>query len=401
MARNSSGNYTLPAGNPVVTGTSIDTSWANGTMNDIANALTDSLDRTGKGGMLAPLPFVDGSVVAPAVSFTTEPGSGLYRAGSSDVRIAVIGTDSVTFKPGKLGVGVVPANTFDVSSAGATTVTVQGGAASTVLLGMGDAADPDAGAIAYDNTTNRMGIRVGGLADAITIDGLNVSFAGDLTVVGISDLATVDISGGAIDGTVIGGSTAAAGSFTTINASGLTAVEELKVESSADPEITLTDTGTWDASIRVDGANGALVFENAKNTERMRIDSSGNVGIGEPPLATGNSATNKTLYIANTDTAALSLDSTATGRRYTLLSWTDGSLNVRDEDDLSFRFSILANGNITTGGSSGARWCAGNGSPEGVVTARRGSFYSRFDGGAGTCFYVKESGDGNTGWVAK
>ena len=44
---------------------------------------------------------------------------------------------------------------------------------------------------------------------------------------------------------------------------------------------------------------------------------------------------------------------------------------------------------------------AGTGSPEGVVTANKGSTYRRFDGGAGTCFYVKESGTGNTGWVAK
>lgn len=44
---------------------------------------------------------------------------------------------------------------------------------------------------------------------------------------------------------------------------------------------------------------------------------------------------------------------------------------------------------------------AGSGSPEGVVTADIGSTYRRTNGGAGTSFYVKESGAGNTGWVAK
>lgn len=39
--------------------------------------------------------------------------------------------------------------------------------------------------------------------------------------------------------------------------------------------------------------------------------------------------------------------------------------------------------------------------PEGVVTAVVGSIYMRSNGGAGTTFYVKESGTGNTGWVAK
>ena len=44
---------------------------------------------------------------------------------------------------------------------------------------------------------------------------------------------------------------------------------------------------------------------------------------------------------------------------------------------------------------------AGGGSPEGVVTANPGSIYLRRSGAAGTSFYVKETGTGNTGWVAK
>jgi len=43
----------------------------------------------------------------------------------------------------------------------------------------------------------------------------------------------------------------------------------------------------------------------------------------------------------------------------------------------------------------------GTGSPEGVVTANVGSQFMRTDGGANTTLYVKESGTGNTGWVAK
>lgn len=43
----------------------------------------------------------------------------------------------------------------------------------------------------------------------------------------------------------------------------------------------------------------------------------------------------------------------------------------------------------------------GAGTPEGVVSAPVGSTFRRTDGGAGTTFYVKETGTGNTGWVAK
>ena len=44
---------------------------------------------------------------------------------------------------------------------------------------------------------------------------------------------------------------------------------------------------------------------------------------------------------------------------------------------------------------------SGTGTPEGAVTAPVGTVYTREDGGAATTFYVKESGTGNTGWVAK
>lgn len=42
----------------------------------------------------------------------------------------------------------------------------------------------------------------------------------------------------------------------------------------------------------------------------------------------------------------------------------------------------------------------GSGSPEGVISADVSSTWRRTDGGASTTFYVKESGSGNTGWVA-
>lgn len=50
---------------------------------------------------------------------------------------------------------------------------------------------------------------------------------------------------------------------------------------------------------------------------------------------------------------------------------------------------------------NGARIITGNGSPENVVTAVVGSLFLRRDGGVSTTLYVKESGVGNTGWVAK
>lgn len=51
--------------------------------------------------------------------------------------------------------------------------------------------------------------------------------------------------------------------------------------------------------------------------------------------------------------------------------------------------------------STGAHVLTGTASPEGAVTAPVGSIFLRQDGGANTSIYVKESGAGNTGWVAK
>lgn len=51
--------------------------------------------------------------------------------------------------------------------------------------------------------------------------------------------------------------------------------------------------------------------------------------------------------------------------------------------------------------SAGPTWTTGKGSPEGVVVAPIGSLYTRLDGSTSTTLYVKESGTGNAGWVAK
>lgn len=50
---------------------------------------------------------------------------------------------------------------------------------------------------------------------------------------------------------------------------------------------------------------------------------------------------------------------------------------------------------------SGGIVLRGTGSPEGVVSADIGVMYQREDGGANTSLYVKESGSGSIGWVAK
>jgi len=73
-------------------------------------------------------------------------------------------------------------------------------------------------------------------------------------------------------------------------------------------------------------------------------------------------------------------------------NWSVYSASTRD--------SVFV-GPLRSGSGTGPKWSSGTGIPEGVVTAPVGSLFSRTDGGALTSLYVKETGVGNTGWVAK
>lgn len=98
MPRNAAGAYTLPPTvNPVVTDTLITTNWGNTTLADIQLALTDSLDRNGRGGMLAPFKLSDGSVAAPGIAFTNESTTGFARTGTGQMSTSVQGTEVMRF----------------------------------------------------------------------------------------------------------------------------------------------------------------------------------------------------------------------------------------------------------------------------------------------------------------
>lgn len=150
MSRDSSGNYTLPSAyNPVVEGTEIEPAWANTTLDDIAAAMTDSLSRSGKGGMLVAFKVPNGSVAAPGYAFNAEPSTGMYRAGTGDVRISLSGVDGLVVTaallstPGGFSAGGNVSVTGTLGITGATTlssVTVSGAAVFNGNTTIGDAA---------------------------------------------------------------------------------------------------------------------------------------------------------------------------------------------------------------------------------------------------------------------
>jgi hypothetical protein len=87
MSRNGSGTYNLPAGNPVVTGTTITSSWANNTLSDIANALTGSIASDGQTPMSANLNMSNNRIIslADAVATTDAVSVNFLQTGTYSV----------------------------------------------------------------------------------------------------------------------------------------------------------------------------------------------------------------------------------------------------------------------------------------------------------------------------
>jgi hypothetical protein len=106
MPRNGSGTYNLPAGNPVVGGTTIASGWANTTLSDLASALTGSVSTDGQSAMTAPLLLSAGSVSLPSLSRTGDPNTGLFFPAADQVALAAGGVQKVTLDSTRLSVGL-------------------------------------------------------------------------------------------------------------------------------------------------------------------------------------------------------------------------------------------------------------------------------------------------------
>ena len=120
----SGGVYTLPSGNPVVTGTTISSSWANTTLSDIATALSTCVLKDGTQTITANIPMSN-------FKFT-----GLAAGSSTQDSATIGGTETLTSKTLTAPTITNPANTKQALTDGATiNWDASSGAVATVTLG--------------------------------------------------------------------------------------------------------------------------------------------------------------------------------------------------------------------------------------------------------------------------
>lgn len=182
MPRNGAGTYTLPAGNPVVTGTVIESSWANTTLADLAAEMTNSLARNGAGGMTGPFKLFDGVESAPGLGFTLEPSSGFYRIGSGNTAFSILGTKVLEMLSTGITIpkDLIVGEDLNVTSGAVIggTLSLSDGAAATPSLTF--VSNPDTGL--YTNAAGALGIATAGVERVVVSDAGDVSFTGVVSV---------------------------------------------------------------------------------------------------------------------------------------------------------------------------------------------------------------------------
>ena len=271
-------------------------------------------------------------------------------------------------------------NTFDVDSDNGTGVlqlkTTTGGSANTVTLtntvasgdvtlSLPDATDTLAGIAATQSLTNKT---LAGAALTGTLALTTVSCTGAWTDLG--EVTTVDINGGTIDGTAIGGAVAAAGAFTTIAAS-------QDVTIAAGKDLILTK-GAGEIKINAATSGGIIIKPTSVTTSFLTISSIAQTQATTISYPDVNAATDTlvTLGVANVFSGA---------NTFASITGNDASLGIAGTPGSTGAGGIVAftggagdgagnaGGALTTVTGAGAAHTTGTGGASGAFTVASGA----------------------------
>jgi hypothetical protein len=232
----SSGTYTLPAGNPVVTGTTITSTWANTTFSDVATALTNSVPTDGSAPMVGALQMgnnkitgvTDGTASSdvatvnqisnPTITGGTIDGAPIGAANPKNGAFLALTANSAAFSGTSTAPTVTPST--DSSTKIATTAFVQ--SAITAV---------SSGVTSFNTRSGAVTLSSGDVTTALGYTPYNASGATVVTTSNISSYAPTVSGSGAYGTWGISISGNAATATTATNATGLTGSPNITVNS--------------------------------------------------------------------------------------------------------------------------------------------------------------------------
>lgn len=288
MAYNGSGTFNLVAGNPVTSGTTISSSWANNTFTDIAtNGLSKCLTRDGQAAMTGILLVTDGTVSAPGVAFNAESATGLYRPTSSTLGITVQGVavgNFTTTGHSVYNVNVTSANA-PVNGIYLPTTNTLGLTTNSISRGTINAS----GAWNIPAATAGTSLTVTGLANssAVTVAGASTSgqsfgmyigagtTSGDYALQLANQAGTISIATFQGNGSFQLGAGAMTGTTSSLTFAVPTSFATNTWHSSVDGKNRFYFSASADTYIQ--NAGGYTHFRNSSSTDVLTIDQSGNV----------------------------------------------------------------------------------------------------------------------------
>lgn len=334
MPTNGAGTYTVPSGvNPVVAGTLIMDTWANPTLTDVAQGITDRLDRNGRGAMLAQFKSIDGVVGGPGMSFGSELTSGWYRETTGTISLALLGVKKLGMSAALFA--VTPPATF------AGTVGISGTVSMAALSASGTITSSANEALRINNNTGFIsGYDTAGL---LRTGYIQWSTAGQIVYAAENGAYHAWEVGGAArmrlgtdGGLVLGVGTAILAS------DGNTVV--MSVKGVTTPVLDLVVNGTRTASllatsseVRLNAITNVPATVYTNNLERLRVNASGEVGIGVTAAAK--------LHVLGTEVRLQTSDvfisgyNTAGATRNGLLQFRDGSIVLEASTNIPIIFN--------------------------------------------------------------
>jgi hypothetical protein len=249
--------------------------------------------------------------------------------------------------------------------------------------------------LGYQALLNTTSPKVGVVAigtGVLSTNNLNAAIVGDLIGIGTNALqaATTGASRSIAIGTGALGKAAANGNVAVGHNAGANSTNGDNVFVGYLAGQTMT-TGNLNVVIGSSAALSAVGVGGATAIGGQAVSGQNGVAVGSQTSATASGA------VANGCDSSGTGATTSTANDFMLGT---ANHNVKILGTLVVSKTLDATVGFRHGNSTLPSWQKGTGTPEGVVTAPIGSIFSRTDGTTNTALYRKESGVGNTGWIA-